>query len=99
MIRVDDVALPAEGELIAVDADGAKVAVTVVDGTVYAVDDACTHQQCSLAGGEVEGRELVCPCHLGRFDLATGAVVSGPPPSPIGVWRATVRDGALELER
>ena len=99
MHRVENVSLPAEGDLIAVDAGGTKVAVTVVDGTVYAVDDACTHQQCSLSGGDVEGRMLVCPCHAGSFDLASGAVVSGPPPAPIGVWKATFRDGTLELER
>ena len=99
MHRVEGVALPAEGELVAVQVGGASVAVTVVDGQVHAVDDECTHQQCSLAGGEVEDGALVCPCHFGRFDLRTGAVLDGPPDQPLHVWRAAVRDGVLELER
>jgi len=28
-------------------------------------------------------RELVCPCHGGTFNAATGAVLSGPPPAPL----------------
>ena len=99
MHKVENVALPREGELLSVDVDGAQVAVTVVDGVVYAVDDECTHQACSLSDGDVEGLTVVCPCHLGTFDLTTGAVVSGPPERPVSCWKATLRDGVLELER
>ncbi|MCU1674657.1 MAG: Rieske (2Fe-2S) region [Frankiales bacterium] len=99
MHRFEGVAVPAEGELVAVQVHGTKVAVTVVEGQVRAVDDECTHQQCSLSDGEVEDGALVCPCHFGRFDLRTGAVLDGPPEHPLHVWKAVVRDGALELER
>jgi nitrite reductase/ring-hydroxylating ferredoxin subunit len=97
--RVEGVELPAEGDLVAVQVDGTSVAVTVVDGQVHAVDDECTHMQCSLAGGEVEDGVVVCPCHFGRFDLTTGKVLGGPPEQPLHVWKAAVRDGVLELER
>ena len=90
---------PAEGELARIEVDGHAVAVAVVDGVPYAVDDECTHRQCSLSDGDVEGTSLVCPCHGGTFDLRTGQVLSGPPPSPVGVWRATLDDGVLRLER
>ena len=73
---------PQDGEMTAVDLDGEKVALARVDGRLYAFDDACTHQKCSLSGGELEGATVVCPCHFGQFDLATGAVLAGPPPSP-----------------
>lgn len=99
MYRQPDFALPPEGDLAVVDADGTAVAVTVVDGTVHAIDDLCTHAQCSLSGGEVEDGAVVCPCHMGRFDLVTGKVLGGPPPAPVHVWRARMIDGVLELER
>lgn len=91
----DDV-LPAEGELTSIEVDGTVVALARVDGTVFAVQDACTHAQCSLSEGEVEGRTVVCPCHSGVFDLPTGAVVSGLPKEPLRTW--TVRRGAAGLE-
>lgn len=97
--RVDNFDLPGEAELTRVDVEGTTVAVTVVDGVLHAVDDQCTHQQCSLSDGEVEGGAILCPCHFGRFDLRTGAVVEGPPPRPIRVWHATITDGTLELRQ
>lgn len=39
------------------------------------------------AEGEMEGRNVVCPCHMGTFDVTTGAVVSGPPPAPLKTWQ------------
>jgi nitrite reductase/ring-hydroxylating ferredoxin subunit len=97
--RVENFELPGEGELTSVEVDGAKVTVAVVDGVVHAVDDECTHMRCSLSSGDVEGTSVVCPCHFGRFDLRTGAVLGGPPEHPIGVWQASVVGGDLELRR
>lgn len=99
MHRVENVTLPEEGELLSLAVAGTTVAVAVVGGAVYAVDDECTHQGCSLSDGDVEGRTVVCPCHMGTFDLATGAVISGPPERPVACWKAVLRDGGLELER
>lgn len=91
-------AAPADGELTAVDLDGTAIAVASVDGALYAFDDVCTHQQCSLSGGDLDGATVICPCHLGQFDLATGAVLSGPPPTPVRTWPVRVVDGLLEVD-
>ena len=99
MTTPDSLVVPGEGTLAQVMVDGVAVAVTMVDGVVHAVDDECTHGGCSLSGGDVEGSSIVCPCHFGTFDLRTDAVLSGPPPRPVGVWTATVLDGRLELSR
>ena len=37
------------GEVRAIDMRGTRIAVANVDGTYYACDDACTHEECSLA--------------------------------------------------
>ena len=41
------------GEAVRIDAD-VPIAVFNVDGTLYAIDDTCTHQDASLADGWVE---------------------------------------------
>ena len=92
-------AAPPDGELTAVHVDGVKVALASLDGQVYAFQDACTHAQCSLSGGEVEGRTVVCPCHLGTFDIPSGEVLDGPPPTPLQTWPARVVDGVVEIAR
>jgi nitrite reductase/ring-hydroxylating ferredoxin subunit len=89
---------PPDGELAAVDLDGAKIAVARVQDRLFAFQDACTHMQCSLSSGDLEGASVVCPCHFGRFDVATGAVLEGPPPTALRTWRARVVDGLVELD-
>ena len=97
--RVPDFTPPDAGDLTSVTVAGRAVAVTVTGGgEAYAFDDACTHAQCSLAGGDVEDGAVICPCHFGAFDLATGAVRSGPPKTALRTYPARLVDGALELE-
>jgi 3-phenylpropionate/trans-cinnamate dioxygenase ferredoxin component len=67
------------------------------DGTVYAIDDTCTHQDASLADGWLEGCEVECPLHASRFDLRTGAVDAPPAKVPIGTHEVAVIDGQIYL--
>ena len=87
---------PAEGVIVPVDVEGTTVAVARVGGELYAFQDECTHAACSLSDGEIEGYHVVCPCHLGTFDVATGEVVSGPPKRPLRTW--SVSEGADGIE-
>jgi nitrite reductase/ring-hydroxylating ferredoxin subunit len=96
--RIKRFAIPREGELRAVSAAGLSIVVTVVDGRLYAFDELCTHALCSLLEGEVEGKTVVCPCHQGQFDLTTGDVLAGPPPSPLGTYGVRMVGRALELD-
>ncbi|MGH2721688.1 MAG: Rieske (2Fe-2S) protein [Actinomycetota bacterium] len=78
--------------------DSATVAVANVSGTFFACDDVCTHRGCPLAKGHLEGATVVCPRHGGRYDLASGAVLGGPPPRPVNVHPVRVVDGQLEIQ-
>jgi 3-phenylpropionate/trans-cinnamate dioxygenase ferredoxin subunit len=93
--RADEVP---ESDMTAFDVGPRQIAVARVDGAFYAFDDTCTHAACSLAEGDLEEGTVVCPCHYGVFDLATGAVVDGPPPQPVGVYPVRVVEGKLQVE-
>ncbi len=41
-------------------------------GTYYALDGVCTHEGGPLGEGTLDGDELVCPWHEGRYNVATG---------------------------
>jgi 3-phenylpropionate/trans-cinnamate dioxygenase ferredoxin component len=48
-------------------------------GEVFAVSRRCRHQFADLAGGTVDADGcLVCPWHQSRYDVRTGAMLSGP---------------------
>lgn len=83
--------------MITVDVDGTTVALARVASSLYAFQDQCTHAACSLADGDIEDMHVVCPCHMGTFDVATGAVVSGPPKTPLRTWRVTQVTDGIEL--
>lgn len=97
MTTLPETALPAEGSMTTADVDGTTVAVARVDGELYAFQDECTHAACSLAGGDIEGQHVICPCHMGTFDVATGAVVSGPPKQALRTWKVTTGPDGVEL--
>lgn len=74
------------------------VAVFNVGGTVYAVSDRCSHGRASLSEGTVVDAAkcvLECPWHGGRFDLTSGAPVSGPPAVPVATFRVKVNGGRV----
>jgi 3-phenylpropionate/trans-cinnamate dioxygenase ferredoxin subunit len=86
------------GGLVVADVRGSKIAVANVGGTYYAFDDTCTHQQCSLADGDLAGTTVTCMCHGAEFDVRTGEVLAPPAPSPVKVYRIRVEAGALQIE-
>lgn len=60
--------------------------------TVY--NPRCTHLGCSYAYVP-EKNIFHCPCHVGQFDVRTGAVVAGPPPRPLDRLPVKVEEGTL----
>ncbi len=52
-------------------------------GTTYnALSATCTHAGCTVGYNATSGT-IICPCHGGTYNAATGAVLTGPPPSPL----------------
>lgn len=55
------------------------VALFNVEGTFYAIDDVCTHDDGPLADGELDGCIITCPRHGATFDIRNGEQVLSPP--------------------
>ena len=45
------------------EVNGKRIALFNVEGTLYAIDETCTHLGGSLSEGELDGNEVSCPCH------------------------------------
>jgi nitrite reductase/ring-hydroxylating ferredoxin subunit len=87
-----------ENELAAFQVGGERIAVANVGGAFHAFDNTCTHLQCSLAEGELEGTVVTCPCHGSQFDVTTGEVLRGPAQEPVQSYAARVESQALQVE-
>ena len=68
----------APGSVASLSVEGQPVAVANVGGKLYAFTDVCTHAGCPLSSGPLEGTTITCLCHGSKFDVTTGAVVTGP---------------------
>lgn len=87
-----------ENEMRAFDVAGTKVNVANASGTLYAIDDTCTHRGCSLAKGKLDGTTVTCPCHGSQFDVTSGAVIRGPAQRPEGSRQVKVEGEDLLIE-
>ncbi|MFN8035433.1 MAG: ubiquinol-cytochrome c reductase iron-sulfur subunit [Acidimicrobiia bacterium] len=63
--------------------DDPAIVLRTSETQLYAFSQKCTHLGCVVFYQESEQR-WHCPCHEGNFDARTGAVISGPPPRPLG---------------
>jgi 3-phenylpropionate/trans-cinnamate dioxygenase ferredoxin subunit len=87
------------GELAAFDVAGVRIAVANANGRFYAIDDTCTHEQCSLADeGTLEGAIVTCGCHGAEFDVTTGAVLAGPAFEPVKAYPLRVDQDNIVVE-
>ena len=92
-----DAHLPDE-TVVDVRAGETLVALARADGRWYAVEAWCTHAECPLTDGWVEGAAIRCPCHASLFDLATGAPLEGPAEEPVRSYATRVVGGRVEIE-
>lgn len=70
---------------------GKKIAVSHVDGEFFAIDDTCSHAQCSLGDeGFLDGNVVTCGCHGATFDVTSGKVLSLPATVDITTYQTKV---------
>lgn len=78
--------------------NGVAYAVFVLGDRYYVISDTCTHGPGSLSEGYVDGCEVECPFHQGRFDIRTGEVRSAPCSIPVRTWTAYLVNGRIEID-
>jgi 3-phenylpropionate/trans-cinnamate dioxygenase ferredoxin subunit len=76
------------GEARRFDVGSVRIALVRIGDDFYAVGDRCSHEDYSLAEGEVwvDECELECPRHGSTFDLRTGEPCSLPATKPVPVY-------------
>ena len=66
------------GEIKLVEIEDERILLANVEGSYYAVSEVCTHAECPLSEGYLDGEVVECSCHGSQFNVKTGAV-EGPP--------------------
>lgn len=92
--RVDEIAV---GQAAVFNYPGEHDSCLIVragEAEFLAYSNKCSHLSCAVTPDVKSGR-LVCPCHHGYFDLATGRPLAGPPRRPLPRILLEVRDGTI----
>jgi len=79
-----------EGKALRVVVDGIEVLLCNAEGTLYALEDVCTHDGAPLDQGELEGCRIVCPRHGSNFDVRTGEALTLPAVLPLPTFTVRV---------
>ncbi len=87
-----------EGGALLVSVNGKEISLWNVKGTLYAIDDICTHEETNLSEGElVDECCVMCPLHGSEFDLATGAPRCLPATEPVATYVVRIDGDAIQI--
>jgi 3-phenylpropionate/trans-cinnamate dioxygenase ferredoxin subunit len=96
LCRVDEMET---GQARRFDVAGHRIALVRTGDDFHAVSDRCSHEDYSLAEGEVwvDECEIECPRHGSTFNLLTGSPCSLPATQAIAVYQVEVAEGAVSV--
>ena len=88
------------GEHRLVQWDDLEIGVFNCSGTLYAIEDRCSHDDGPLAEGtfDSEARTVECPRHGSLFDITDGRPKTLPAYLPVDTFPVHVVDGVIKLE-
>jgi 3-phenylpropionate/trans-cinnamate dioxygenase ferredoxin subunit len=88
------------GTMRIVPAGSRLVGVFNCEGTYYAIEDRCSHDDGPLAEGDWDPGAcvVVCPRHGSRFDLQTGIPMTLPAFERVETFPVSVRDGVIFVD-
>jgi len=89
-VVVGDVSDLADGQMMSCVAGTTNVLVCRVKGSLYAIEDRCSHADVVLSTGLLQGHIVTCPRHGARFDVRDGSHAG--PPAHTGVKSFDISD-------
>jgi len=88
------------GAMRMVEWEDLEIGVFNCDGTVYAIEDRCSHDGGTLVEGELDQAActIECPRHGALFDLRTGRPTTLPAYVPVDTFPVIVDGDFIKLE-
>jgi 3-phenylpropionate/trans-cinnamate dioxygenase ferredoxin subunit len=79
---------------------GEYVGVYNCGGSLYAIEDRCSHDDGPLCEGDwdEETCRVMCPRHGSHFDLATGRPLTLPATQPVATYPVSIVDGVVVVD-
>lgn len=82
------------GTMKTVQVGNNTIALANVDGEIFAIDDRCSHKECSLGTeGALDGNVVICGCHGAKFDMSSGKAMSLPAVINVRSYAVKIENG------
>jgi naphthalene 1,2-dioxygenase system ferredoxin subunit len=88
--------VPAD-DVIGMMVAGRDLALYNAGGEIFATDNICTHGHARLCEGFLDGHEIECPLHQGKFDVRTGQPTCAPVTEAIRSYPVKIEGGRVFL--
>ena len=82
-------------DVIGIALAGRDMAIYQVEGEFFATDNICTHGQARLCDGFLDGFEIECPHHQGKFDVRDGRATCEPATLDVRSYPVRVEGGRV----
>jgi naphthalene 1,2-dioxygenase system ferredoxin subunit len=87
-----------EDDVIGLEVGGRDIAFYKVEGSIFATDNICTHGHARLCDGFLDGYEIECPLHQGKFDVRNGRATCAPVIQDIRSYPVRIEDGRVFVQ-
>lgn len=85
------------GKCKPVEIQGCKIVLVNIAGSIYALEDSCTHLGAPLSQGFVSKDSITCEWHGASFDLKSGEALDGPTKDPVAVYEVRINGEDIEV--
>jgi len=89
--------LPAD-DVVGLEVAGRDLAFYKVGEAVYATDNVCTHGHARLCDGFLDGHEIECPLHQGKFDVRDGRPSCAPVTEALRSYPVRIEGGRVFIQ-
>ena len=81
-----------------IDIGAEEIALVLMDDTVHAISNVCTHEYACLSDGYIEEDRIVCPLHLAEFCVVTGKVIEDPAEEDLQTFAVQIVDNQVYVK-
>ena len=86
------------GTMKRIEIDGQRYLIANANGSYYAVDELCSHEDVSLYLGCIQGDNIKCSLHGSRFSLKTGQPLEDPATEPLVTYPVKLEGNRILLQ-
>jgi 3-phenylpropionate/trans-cinnamate dioxygenase ferredoxin subunit len=88
------------GEMRLLEWEDLEIGVFNCAGTVYAIEDRCSHDNGPLVEGELDEDDctIECPRHGSRFELKSGRPITLPAYVPVETFPVIIEENTIKVE-